>query len=293
MNLSNSLARLVALAFVASASVFAWSAFAGDEAATRVNSTCPFSGEQLSADAPTATFDGKTVGFCCKKCTAKFEAMKDDDKRAVVAKATPAAAEQKPAAAPTKAAELTLNTVYALGVCPMSGEKLGADAVTKVFEGRQVRFCCEKCVGAFEKDTAAGFAKVDELVVKQQSESYPLDTCVVSGEPLTEMGEPVNVVVGNRLVKVCCKSCVRKVNADPSKAFAKLDAAIKDKQKATYPLDVCVIAGDSLSEMGEPVDVVVANRLVRLCCDHCVGKVMKDPAGVLAKLDEAARAKTK
>ena len=130
-------------------------------------------------------------------------------------------------------------------------------------------------------------------MIKQQNDAYPLDTCVVSGEPLTEMGEPVNVVSGNRLVKVCCKSCVRKVIADPSKAFAKLDAAIKDKQNATYPLDVCVIAGDSLSEMGEPVDVVVANRLVRLCCDHCVGKVMKDPAGVLAKLDEAAQAKTK
>jgi hypothetical protein len=274
-------------------SAFAWNASAGEDGAARQNDACLISGERLAADAPTAAFDGKSYGFCCKKCAGKFEAMSDDDKRALIAKATPAAAETKPAAREEKPAELTLNAVYALGVCPMSGEELGADAVTKVFDGRQVRFCCQKCAGSFEKDTAKGFAKVDELIVKQQGEAYPLDTCVISGEPLTEMGEPVNVVTGNRLVKVCCQSCVRKVNADPSKVLAKLDAAVKEKQMASYPLDVCVIAGDSLTEMGESVDVVVANRLVRLCCDHCVGKVMKDPAGVLARLDEAAKAKAK
>lgn len=292
MKSSHPLTRLVTAAFAVVVSAFAWTAFASEDTAARQNTACPISGATLADDAPTASFEGKAYGFCCKKCVAKFDAMKDDDKRALVAKLAPAA-EEKPAAAEAKPAELTLNTVYPLDVCPMSGEKLGDGAVAKVFDGRQVRFCCEKCAGAFEKDTAKGFAKVDELIVKQQSESYPLDTCVVSGEALTEMGEPVNVVVGNRLVKVCCKSCVRKVTADPTKAFAKLDAAVKEKQTANYPLDVCVIAGDSLSEMGEPVDVVVANRLVRLCCDHCVGKVMKDPAGVLARLDEAAKAKAK
>jgi YHS domain-containing protein len=38
-----------------------------------VNTKCPLSGEEIEAGF-TAVFDGKTVGFCCDKCQAKFNA---------------------------------------------------------------------------------------------------------------------------------------------------------------------------------------------------------------------------
>ena len=58
-------------------------------------------------------------------------------------------------------------------------------------------------------------------------------------------------------------------------------------QKASYPLEVCPVSGEKLSGMGEPVDYVQGTRLVRLCCKKCVAAVQKEPAKVLAKVDEA------
>ena len=51
---------------------------------------------------------------------------------------------------------------------------------------------------------------------------YPLKTCVVSGEELGSMGEPVVVKHGDVTVKLCCKSCIEKFNAEPEKYVAKL-----------------------------------------------------------------------
>lgn len=65
---------------------------------------------------------------------------------------------------------------------------------------------------------------------KPAAPSYPLTTCVVSGEALGEMGAPVDYVYKeegkpDRLVKFCCKMCVGKFKKDPAKYLAKLDAA--------------------------------------------------------------------
>ncbi len=54
-----------------------------------------------------------------------------------------------------------------------------------------------------------------------------------------------------------------------------------------YLLDVCVVSGEKLGSMGEPVDIVVANRLVRFCCSGCIGAFYKAPAVHLAELNEA------
>ena len=62
-----------------------------------------------------------------------------------------------------------------------------------------------------------GMAKADD--------DYPLDTCPVTGAKLGSMGEPIDVEVKGRVVKVCCGGCVDKVKADPDKYIAMLDAA--------------------------------------------------------------------
>jgi YHS domain-containing protein len=48
------------------------------------NTSCPFSGEPVNT-AYTSTYKDKTVGFCCPKCKAKFDAMSDSDKAKKVA----------------------------------------------------------------------------------------------------------------------------------------------------------------------------------------------------------------
>lgn len=47
--------------------------------------------------------------------------------------------------------------------------------------------------------------------------TYPLKTCVVSGEKLGEMGKPVKVTHEGTDVYLCCKNCVKDFNKDPGK----------------------------------------------------------------------------
>lgn len=61
----------------------------------------------------------------------------------------------------------------------------------------------------------------EEPSVSSDTESkYPLTTCVVSGEELGSMGEPVTVSHGGITVQLCCDSCIKKFNADPEKYTA-------------------------------------------------------------------------
>ena len=53
-----------------------------------------------------------------------------------------------------------------------------------------------------------------------------------------------------------------------------------------YPLDTCLVAGEKLGEMGDPVVLVVGNQQVKLCCDGCLPDLKKNPAEFLAKLKE-------
>ena len=64
---------------------------------------------------------------------------------------------------------------------------------------------------------------------------YPLDTCVVSGEKLGEMGAPVDYIYKedgqpDRLVRLCCKMCVPKFKLDPAKYLKLIDDAAAQKK---------------------------------------------------------------
>jgi hypothetical protein len=62
--------------------------------------------------------------------------------------------------------------------------------------------------------------------IAQAADTYPLQTCVVSGEQLGgEMGKPVVINYQGTEVRFCCNSCIKNFNADPAKYLAKLKAA--------------------------------------------------------------------
>jgi len=52
--------------------------------------------------------------------------------------------------------------------------------------------------------------------------SYPLSTCVVSGEALGSMGQPIVIDHEGVEVRLCCKGCVKRFHADPAKYLEKL-----------------------------------------------------------------------
>ncbi|MDB4798149.1 hypothetical protein OAH36_00970 [Verrucomicrobia bacterium] len=58
-------------------------------------------------------------------------------------------------------------------------------------------------------------------------------------------------------------------------------------QKAAYPLKTCVVGGESLGSMGDPVEFVHEGRLVQFCCEGCIDDFKKDSTKYLAKLDQA------
>jgi len=75
--------------------------------------------------------------------------------------------------------------------------------------------------------------------VAQAKAAYPADYCVVSEDKLGgEMGPPVDYIykaVGkpDRLVRFCCKDCVKDFNKDPDKYLGEIDkAAAKKAQPA-------------------------------------------------------------
>jgi len=66
--------------------------------------------------------------------------------------------------------------------------------------------------------------------------AYPLTTCVVSGDTLGDgdMGPPINYVhkeegKPDRLVRFCCKSCIRDFKKDPATYLKKIDDAAAAK----------------------------------------------------------------
>jgi hypothetical protein len=131
---------------------------------------------------------------------------------------------------------------------------------------------------ASESDTAKAAQAVKE------AEAYPLDYCIVTAEKLGSMGDPVAKVYDGREVRFCCKGCVKTFEKDKTKWMTKLDDAIIAAQKATYPLKTCVVSGEALGSMGEPVDYVYGNRLVRLCCSGCIPALKKNPEKYLGMI---------
>jgi len=51
---------------------------------------------------------------------------------------------------------------YPLDTCIVTDNALGSmgDPITKVYDGQEVKFCCEPCVEEFEADQAAFLAKL-------------------------------------------------------------------------------------------------------------------------------------
>ncbi|MCB9838186.1 MAG: hypothetical protein H6813_02510 [Phycisphaeraceae bacterium] len=185
---------------------------------------------------------------------------------------------------------------YSLDTCPVSGEMLGSmgDSIVKVYDGREVRFCCKGCVKDLEADQAGFMKKIDEQIIADQLRYYP-DVCVVSNEALIDDGEDIgiNFVYGNRLVRFCCPPCEEDFMKDPRAYIAKIDKATADAQRDVYPLDTCPVTGKGVGSMsmGDPAEMVIAGRLIRFCCAGCEPKVKADPAKYLDKIDKAWQAK--
>ncbi len=58
-----------------------------------------------------------------------------------------------------------------------------------------------------------------------KKDTYPITTCVVSGEKLGEMGEPYIMQHEGREIRFCCKKCRKDFLKDPARYLKILDNA--------------------------------------------------------------------
>lgn len=250
-----------------------------------INALCPIAGEAIDGST-FVTYEGHRIGFCCAGCDTKFLAWSKADKDAFVSASL--AQEGEEAEVEEMAVEL-----YTATRCPVSGEPLGSmgDPIVVTVEGREAKLCCGGCRKAFLAEPAKHFALIDEEHAEQQTPYYPMATCVVSGEPLVVEGEDVgvDVVVNNRLFRVCCDSCVAPLRENPARFRDVLNEKAAESQRANYPLQHCIVRGEKskLGSMGEPHEIVVGNRLVRFCCAGCVSGFNEKAPELLATLDAA------
>ena len=168
---------------------------------------CPISGKPLGDEPVEMVSDGKLVRLCCPKCV---DAVKADN-AAVIKKIDEAVVAAQKAE-------------YPLKVSVVSDAELGEKAVDHVHGTRLVRLASAEEVAKFEKDSKAAMAKLDKAYIEAQLASYPVKKCVVSDEPLGDMGEPVNYLYGTKLVRFCCKGCIKDFEKTPDK-FVKALAA--------------------------------------------------------------------
>lgn len=60
-----------------------------------------------------------------------------------------------------------------------------------------------------------------------RTKPYPLTTCIVTENDLNSMGGAITRVYEGQEVKFCCRPCIRKFEANPSRYLARLPSATK------------------------------------------------------------------
>jgi hypothetical protein len=94
--------------------------------------------------------------------------------------------------------------------------------------------------------TSFGFAQTTDKekaeLIEKLKKDYPLQTCVVSGDKLekSEMGDPIDYLYAEqgkapRLVRFCCKGCIKSFKKDPAKYLKMIDEAGAKKAAGATP----------------------------------------------------------
>lgn len=187
------------------------------------------------------------------------------------------------------AAQAWAGDAYYLPSCPACGGMLGAKGETldTTWRGRDLRFCGGPCRDRFMADPGQMLDALDRVIADDQRPWYPPGGSVVSGRALSP---GIDVVVGNRLFRLADESERQRLLADTGSYVGVLDAAVIRDQAPRYGMpDKCPVQGDILAS-DTPIDIVIANRMIRVCCQRCVRVVRSRPSQYLAMVEYANRA---
>ncbi len=187
---------------------------------------------------------------------------------------------------PASAGEVLKGNEYGLSKC-YCGERLDSKGVpaTISYKGRELRFCGPKCKAQFEKNPNQCIKQIDDGIISMQKAYYPLSTCVVTDQPLSE--NSIDYVYNNQLVRFSSHDALNEFQKHPKKYIKKLDKAAAACQTPTYPMETCPVTGKKLD--CESLTYLSSNRIIRFCDDEALNKFRKDPGKYINVLDQAQR----
>ena len=146
--------------------------------------------------------------------------------------------------------------------------------------------------------------------------------CPVMDEPLGSMGQPVKVMIGDKPIYLCCKGCVKKVQAQPAEYLAMVsggaspmlsdgDATVVSSGNAPAASTprgepvregvfkvsaadapfiaaqkVCPVMDEPLDAMGGPYQVDADGRAIYICCPGCAKRIAAAPQKYLSALEQ-------
>ncbi|GMV26684.1 MAG: hypothetical protein AMXMBFR58_27150 [Phycisphaerae bacterium] len=175
---------------------------------------------------------------------------------------------------------------YYLASCAACGGLLGTTgpAVTVLYQGREVIVCDQRCRAAFEAALPDAMARLDQVMIADQKPLYPTSFSIVSNRSLPD--DATEFIWMNRLIRVCDADEQSTFLANPEVFIQKLDRAVIDYRLPRYDIDKCLVQGVELDE-DSAVNVVVANRLLRVCCGDCAARVRNMPRSRIPNVDFA------
>lgn len=222
------------------------------------------------------------------------------------------------ASVPASEQQLAAAAIARQKICPVSSKPLGSmgDPVAVDVNGQKLYVCCAGCVNTVKSNPgkyAAGRPKITVTTATQADAAAMAaqKVCPVMDEPLGGMGTPIKVMVGDKPIYLCCKGCIKKIQAEPAKYLAmvygeergnlavgesgSVAAGTETVRAGVFkvtPADApfiaaqqkCPVMDEPLDAMGGPYKVNAAGKAIYICCPGCAKKIAAEPAKWLAIL---------
>ena len=220
------------------------------------------------------------------------------------------------ATVPASEQQLAAAAIARQKICPVSGKPLGSmgDPVAVDVNGQKLYVCCAGCVNAVKSDPAKYAAGRPQITVTTATQADAAaiaaqKTCPVMDEPLGGMGTPIKVMVGDKPIYLCCKGCIKKIQAEPAKYLAMVygkgenstatasavppgTAQVREGIFKVVAADApfiaaqrkCPVMDEPLDAMGGPYKVNADGKAIYICCPGCAKKIAAEPQKWLAVL---------
>ncbi|QEG01490.1 Archaeal TRASH domain protein [Stieleria maiorica] len=212
---------------------------------------------------------------------------------------------QEVATIPASQHQLAAAAIARQKICPVSGKPLGSmgQPVAVDVNGQTVYACCGGCVNAIKSDPAKYAAGRPQITVATSTAADAAaiaaqKVCPVMDEPLGGMGTPIKVMVGDKPIYLCCKGCIKKVQAEPAKYLAmvygnqprsnSIAAAGEQARPGVFKVTAadapfvaaqkkCPVMDEPLNAMGGPYRVNANGKAIYICCPGCAKKIAAEP----------------